>query len=130
MKVTLTLPDDLAADYQTEADSRHLDLETVLVGRLKSADELDPRQRYLIIVGRVRDQLEAKLGGGHLQNANDLFRKVDRLAKIKFGEHEIVLTAGQLEELVWRSEKIGKSIDRMLAEMWQRISQEFFSNVS
>lgn len=127
MKVTLTLPDDLAADYTEEATERGWKIEDVLTERLLRASELDPRHRYVIVVGRVRDQLEKRLGGGHLMDANDLYRKVDRLAKIRFGQHEIILSAGQMEEMVFRSNKIGKSIDQMLDEMWAKISQEFFT---
>ena len=129
MKITLTLDDDLSGFYEEEAKERKCELAAVLEDRLKRAGQLDSRTRYVIVSDRTRDQLENILGGGHLKSAEDLLNKVGRLARIKFGDHEIRLSAGQFEELKWRAQKQGKTIEQLLLEIWQRLQDQFFNAI-
>jgi hypothetical protein len=125
-----TIPDDLFIIYRDEAMSRKISLGDLLRERLQKAVGCDPREHPLILTGgRTMQQIEGHLGGGQLKSAEDLLKKVRRLASIKFGAHEFVLSPGQLEELTFRAAKTGRSIDRLIAEIWRRVSEDFFKYV-
>lgn len=126
---SLHIDDDLAQAYMAEAVERRVPVEQVLQERLASSAPLDPRQRYLILIGEPREQLEIILGGGTLKDLADLVTKVRRLASIKFGAHELQLTAGQLEEIKWRAGKQGRTIDQMVQAAWTRFKEQFFTLV-
>lgn len=123
----LTLADDTALTYQEEAAARKLPLEAVLAERLEHATALDPRGRVLIIEPRSRERLEASLGGLPLLSTEDLISKVQRLARLKFGDHVIEITPGQMEELTWRAHKMGKPIAVMIEEAARVFGETFFS---
>lgn len=127
MRIIIDLHDDLAASYQKEADARTLPLESVIEGRLGAATRLDPRSRYVIVDQPVLGQLETRLGGGHLQDTGDLLDKVSRLAVIKFGEIELPLTPGQYEELAWKAQKQGRTLDQMLQIAYEKFAEDFFT---
>ena len=126
MRITLTIPDDLAEVYAEEGIARKMEIEPVLVERLLKAVPLDPRARPLIISGRTREAIEEKLGGGHVQGEVDLLQKIRRLANIRFGDHELKLSAGQMEEMVWRAGKQGRSIEGTLKPAWHYWYGKFF----
>src|SRR6185436_3139223 len=105
MKVTLYLDDDIAQTYRQEADARNTEFESVLEGRLRAAGELDPRSRYLIVAGRSRERLEEALGGMPVLNVEDLIQKVQKLGRVRFGDHKIELTAAQMEEIAYKATK-------------------------
>ncbi|HET9255391.1 MAG TPA: hypothetical protein VFO16_09345 [Pseudonocardiaceae bacterium] len=129
MIVTVKIDDDIGLTYQEEAGERHLDLQTVLADRLHRAGDLDPRARYLIVTGRTREQLETRLGGMPVVDAQDLLSKVTRMARIGIGDCELTLTPGQLEELTRLAHKQSKTVSRMLSEMWATFTSEFFTRI-
>ncbi len=96
---SLHIDDDLAQVYMDEALERKMPIEQLLADRLVRAAPLDPRSRYVIVADQARVQLEQLLGGGDVKSGEDLVQKVRRLARIKFGDHELQLSAGQLEEI-------------------------------
>ena len=126
---SLHIDDDLAQTYMDEALERKVPIEQLLQDRLARAVSLDPRQRYVIVVDNPRVRLETILGGGNLQRAEDLVAKVARLARIRFGDHELQLTAGNLEEIAWRANKQGRTIEQMLEIAWARFRETFFTLV-
>lgn len=128
MLVTVTIADDLALEYQEEARERNLTIQEVVTDRVRRAASLDPRQRYIILEGRLLQRMEEVLGCS-LMSAELTLAKVQRLARVKFGAHEIYLTPGQMEELQFRAKKLGQSMDQLLAGMWLKLSEEFFSHV-
>lgn len=125
----LRIADDTAETYQEEATARHLELGAVLVERLEHAQTLDPRQRYLIVEGKSREQLEALLGGLPLVSVRDLTEKVRRLARIKFGDHVIELSPGQMEEMAWRAKKQGKTVAELIRLTYEKFAQDFFTMI-
>lgn len=129
MRITLTLPDDLGELYRVEADQRDLPVASVLEDRLKAAQPLDPRKRFVILQQPMLGEVETHLGGGDLRGGGDLLAKVKRLASIAFGPHEIKLTPGQYEELAFRAGRMGKSIEQLVKETWERFCQDFFTLV-
>lgn len=126
----ITLPDDLYDRYETEAIETGHPIERILEYRLRHGLDVSPAGRFLVVANGALEALEKKLGGGNLLSAGDLVKKVDRLAKIEFGHHEIPLTIGQMEEIAWRARKQGKTVGEVIAGMWARISTEFFRFVS
>lgn len=129
MKVELTIPDEMGEFYAHEGQARNQTLAAVMVDRLERAKDLHPLGRYVIVTGKTREALETQLGGGHLLNAEDLLGKVTRIAKIQFGHHQILLTAGQMEELTHRAGKRGKSVEFLIEEIWKKLQAEFFTYV-
>lgn len=130
MKAFLQLDDDLFEMYMQEAIERRMEVGDILRERLKRSIALDPRTRCMVLDdGRLLQQLEEYLGGGQLKGTADLVNKVSRLAKIKFGEHEFRLTAGQFEELAWRAKKTGRTVDQQMTVIFQRMRETFFTYV-
>lgn len=127
MRVTLQLDDDTSEAYSTEALERGVDLEIVLAERLKMAQAMDPRSRYLLLIDNTLSRMEAALGHLPILHAEDLIAKVTRLARVRFGDHSLELTAGQMEEIAWRAGKQGKTVKFMLQAAWERFGAEFFS---
>lgn len=126
MIVHLQIDDDLAEKYCQEAAARGLELPVVLVDRLRRAEPLDPRGRYVILEGQTREQMEGTLGGGQISSAEDLLTKVQRLARIRFGDHEIPLTAGQFEEIKWRAHKLGRTVPQVMEIIANKLKADVF----
>jgi hypothetical protein len=134
VRVTLNLPDDLYALYAEEAQARStggrkVTVEHLLLGRLQLAVTLDPTQRHLLVHAPTLERLEQKLGGGHVRSETQLADRVERLARVRFGDYEIQLTPAQYEEIAFRANKQGRTIDEMLKLTWQHLQQEFFTRV-
>lgn len=127
MRVTLHLDDDTAATYQNEAVERGIDVELVLEERLKMAQAMDPRSRYMLLIDNTLTRMEQALGHLPLLHAEDLIAKVTRLARVRFGDHALELTAGQMEEIAWRAGKQGKTVEFMLKAAWDHFCATFFT---
>ncbi|PYQ25627.1 MAG: hypothetical protein DMF56_26910 [Acidobacteria bacterium] len=131
MKITLSLDDDLVESYQKEAGSRRVPVNTVIAQRLQAALPLDPRRRGFVVAdAQVLQELEGILGGGSLTSERDLVGKVRRLAAIHFGEHRFEITPGQFEELKFRATKTGRTVEQLVADLYQRMSQDLFRTVA
>lgn len=128
MIVQLRIDDDLIEEYKGEV-SESTSLEMILADRLKRALVMIPNSRYIVLADRARDQMEQLVGGGSLRSADDLLLRVRRLANVKFGDHELDLTPGQMEEIAFRAKKMGKSVEAVVKETWDRFTQDFFSLV-
>ncbi len=131
MKITLSLDDDLYADYLRESQSRKVPLNTILSERLALAQPLDPRNRPIVIGDPgIVQHLEQILGGGTTKDQYDFSAKVTRLARIGFGDHTFKITPGQFEELKFRATKTGRSVEQLIADLYQRMSQDLFRTVA
>jgi hypothetical protein len=130
MKVALLLDDDLGEAYQKEAASRRVSISTCIAERLLAAKGLDPRRRTLLIDDEaIVRHLEQTLGGGSLTGQYDLATKVSRLANISFGDHRFEITPGQFAELKFRAGKTGRSVEQLVADMYTKMSGDFFRAV-
>lgn len=142
MDIVLRVDDDLVATYREEAVERNTTIGEVMRERLTRAVGLDPRDRGVIITGgQTLHQIEFHLGGGDLKDAEDLLRKVRKLASVRmkapnigdsgeaFGDRYFALSPVQLQELVFRAEKTGRSIEELFEEIWRRVSEDFFRYV-
>lgn len=124
------LPDEVYERYQAEAKERQMSVGDVLRERLLLAEDLDPREKPLILFGGATMQaIESYLGGGQLKSATDLLSKVSKLAAVGFGRHDFVLSAIQAQELMHRAKKLGLTTEQLLDRMWIKISEDFFKYV-
>ncbi|SRR6266487_1132009 len=131
MKITLSLDDDLAECYQKEAASRRVPIGAVIAQRLTDARSLDPRKRGFVVAdAQVLQELESILGGGSLVSERTLVEKVRRLARIRFGDHTFQITPGQFEELAFRAKKTGRTVEQLVADLYQRMAQDLFRTVA
>jgi hypothetical protein len=131
MKITLSLDDDLYADYLRESQSRKIPLNTILNERLLLAEPLDPRNRPIVISDTgIVQHLEQVIGGGSIKDQYDLSAKVTRLARIGFGDHTFKITPGQFEELKFRATKTGRTVEQLIADLYTRMAQDLFRTVA
>lgn len=130
MRVELTMDDEVWDIYRRESIDRRMPPGELIRERLSRAIALDPRTRAMVLPGdRYMQQLEEKLGGGQIVHHEDLLRKVQNLASIKFGTHEFQITPGQYRELAFRAQKTGRSIDQLIAEIYRRMQDTFWEYV-
>lgn len=122
----VTLPDSVVDLYQAYADQSGKSLDSVIADRLKRTAVVPHGSRMVFVGGDPLDRLEAKLGGGSITTADDLARRVERLAGITFMGKDLQLSPNQLEELAQRAERQGKSIDDLITDIWAHLRDNFF----
>ncbi len=102
----------------------------IVIGTLKDKDFPGPyeivAEGTLILSVRDREAIEAVTGLGSTRTALDLLAGVQRLARIKMGDVTIPFTPGQLEEIAYRAQKRGISVQRAMQEVVDRIKDELF----
>ena len=125
--IPVHLPDDLLKRLYVEADRRGVNPELVLSDHLLLGLSIPHNARYIMLSGPALAALEAKLGHGQITSPDDLAQKVDRLARISFGEYEISLSQAQREEMVWRAAKRGITVEKMIEHAWTRIQEQLFT---
>lgn len=84
----------------------------------------------LLLDVRQREAIEAITGIGSTRTPADLLAAVERLARIRIGEVAIPFTPGQLEEIAYRAEKRGISVQRAIQDVIARIQDELFHHPS
>lgn len=129
MRIVLHVHDDLYQRYERESDDRNIPVASVLEDRLVAAVPLDPRSPFLVVTGDALKALEAATGHLPLITPAGLVAKVERLARIKFGDHVLTLTPGQYEEIAWRANKQGKTIEQMIEIAFRTFAEQFFTLV-
>lgn len=103
------------------------DLETAASQQLSTAlSALPATGRFAVINQKELQTLEDILGGGSITNGADLLQKVQRLAGISFGHVRLGFTPGQLEDLKWKAERQGKTVEQLVEQMAPRIHEQFF----
>jgi hypothetical protein len=71
-------------------------------------------------------RLEDRTGLGSTRSAEALIAAVERLASLSIGEVRLPFTPGQLEELVWRAQKRGRTLESEVQAVVNRIRDELF----
>ena len=122
----ITLPDDLADLYLAYATKQGRPLDDVIAAQLKKFKSLEPGKASLTIGGEATSKLEAATGGLPLRNAEDLVARVERLAAISFQHIRLDFSLSHLEELAYRAERQGKSVETLIIETAERIREELF----
>lgn len=80
----------------------------------------------VVIDPATRRLLDDRLGMGASRTGADLLQAVTRLARLKIGDVEIQLTAGQWEEIAYRAAKNQRTAAQELQLVIQRIEDELF----
>jgi hypothetical protein len=122
----VTIPDDVADTYAAYAQPTGQALDTVVTQQLKRFARLAPSKRAIVLGAAAIETLEARLGGLPLQDDQDLVARVARLAGVAFMGLDLRLSPGQLDELVTRAERQGKSVDQVILDIWAVLVNEFF----
>lgn len=73
-----------------------------------------------------RERIEGVAGIGATQNGASLLLAIQRLARIGIGDVQIPFTPGQLEEIQWRAQKRGITVERAIQDVIDRIKDELF----
>jgi hypothetical protein len=121
----ITIPDDLADQYQLQADAQHKSLDQIITAQLQR-HVAHPPGIPLIIVGKLAAQAIAERTGGiPLKDDADVVKRFDRLAGISFRKKNIDLSPAQLEDLAARATRQGRSIEKLIEEIYQRVREEF-----
>lgn len=135
MRLTISISDDLFDTYATRAAKVNersgvvVTPEELIVTQLEKFAGIDPAERTLIIPAVERRQLEEILHGGHLQSADDLVKKVDKLARLEIGEVRLDFTPGQLSELRRYASRNRKTFEQVMQETVTAIGTQFFRYV-
>ena len=90
------------------------------------AKTFEPVEEGLLLRPETRAKLETQLGLGATKTPEDLFRAIDRLARIRVGEITLNFTAGQLEELAQRAAKRRQTLPEYLARLLERFTEDLW----
>lgn len=126
----VTISDQIADTYQAYATQQGIPLDAIILKQLDRFKAVTPGAATVVLGSKHLEYLAEKLHGGDVRSAEDLVTKVDRLAGIKFEAIDLRLTPAQLEELAFRAERQGKTVEDLVQEMWARLSVEFFNTPS
>lgn len=127
MKITLDLPASLWQRLYTEAADKAAPPDVLVTAHLSAGMDVDIEGRWVILQGADLLSLEQRLGGGQIPTSADLVKRIERLARIEFGGHEIRLSLAELEELAWRARKNNKTVAQMVQQVWLSLNEQFFS---
>ena len=79
-----------------------------------------------LLTAAMRTRLEDTLGVGATRTPEDLIAAVERLAAIAIGDVKIAFTPGQLEEIKFRANKRGQTVEQAMQAVVDRIKEEIF----
>lgn len=127
MQISVDLPESLLITVTDDANRLNCSPQTILAQYLAAGMQIQLGGRAVVLQGKALESLEHRFGHGQISSAADLVAKIEKLARIEFGSHEITLTPAELEELTWRAHKQGKTIGQLVEATWQNMNQLFFS---
>lgn len=126
MRLTLTIPDAIADQYQTYVDRQGRPIEEVCATQLQRFSHLEPGQKAVVIRDNALVALDKKLGGRPIVDGPDLVDRVSRLASIAFCGLNLELSQNQLAEIAHRASRQGKSVEDLVREMFVVVIDQFF----
>lgn len=127
MKISVEIPESVLIAITDEANTRGYSPQDVLLRYLQVGKQVPMDARVVMLYGEPLNALEARLGGGMISSGADLQTKVERLARIEFGGHEIRLTSAELEEITWRARKQNKTVAQVVHDTWRKMQELFFT---
>lgn len=98
-KITLTIPDELFYILEVQGKINKLSTEEIIVKKLDAFGKIGPNDRYLLLHGAKREQVEKLLGEKHLTTPEVLIEQVKKFATLSIEGAEITLSEGELKEL-------------------------------
>jgi len=111
--MTITIPDDLAAEYQSQRPRAALD--DIITKTLRRFQSIVLADRVLFILPEDRRRLELALGDvGSVSTADELITSVERIHKISLGGIDIPFTDAQLLAIKHRATKERKTPEEIL----------------
>lgn len=127
LDIDLSQTPELADRIMHEANRLGLSPQLIALWHLRVGLDIEQGNRAVILQGEDLTALEQRLGGGQIPTSADLVTRVERLARIEFGGHEIRLTPAELEELAWRARKNNKTVAQIVQQVWLSLNEQFFS---
>lgn len=127
MRIPIELDAPTLVALTDEANSLMVSPEAVLLYHLTAGMQHRYGERTLVVSGPDLVALEGRLGGGQVATGANLVEKVEKLARIEFGGHEIRLNPAELEEIRFRAHKSGRSVAQVVEATWMKMREEFFS---
>jgi hypothetical protein len=123
MKLTLTLPDDLAETYQKEAEAAQLSLESVIGRRLLRFKDFKNAERIIVLAGKDRQAIEA-IFQIPIEQPADLVRKCQNLAKVGFGPVHREFSPGEMIRLRERAGFLNWPVEKFIEHESTRVWEE------
>lgn len=128
MKVTLDIPDELYSQFSTLAESDSLErISDLMKTYLEYFVKIDPRAPYLIVDPVSRGKLEEILSGGDIKSPTDLVQRVDHLSRMEIGGVRIPFTPAQIEEMKYKAERNGDTLQAYTEKLVSQMGQMFFT---
>ena len=121
----ITIPDDLADHLQTKADGANISIDRAAEIVLQRTLDVGLQERFLLVRGTTRQDLETLLGRPVADSA-DLLTLVTRLGDIRFGSIQLQLRPKHKEELVRRAAKRSMTVQKLVQEIAGEIEPLFF----
>lgn len=128
--VRLELPDATYEQFEEEAQRVRQPLERVITNRVLTVGQIPTGARVILLTGETLDQLEQILGGGSILNAEDLLKKVERLAGISFVHLRLPFSPSQLEQLQEKARRQGLTVEQLVHRTAPRVYEQFFDLVA
>jgi len=122
----LTIPDDVAEVYEGYARAQGKTTDELMVAQLTRFSAYEPGKKAIVLTPAVHDALIECLFGTPLKDGADLLKRVQSLAGLSFHHLRLTLSEQQLHELQTRSERQGKDVKVLLAEMAQLVLRDLF----
>ncbi len=121
----VTLSDELADVLESKAAGTNQTVDEIAEALIVRTIEVGMAERYLLIRGVVREELET-LCGKPLRTQDELLTQMHRLGSISFGHVRLKLNVKQLEEMTRRAMKRSISVKALIEEIAHEMEPLFF----
>lgn len=121
----VTISDELADVLEQKAAGTKQTVDEIAEALIVRTIEVGMRERYLIIRGKVREELEG-ICGKPITDAKELVKQMHRLGSISFGHVRLKLTVKQMEEMRRRADKRSMKVADLIAEIAHEMEPMFF----
>jgi hypothetical protein len=128
MKITIQLDDVVAELYESRLRPNQT-LEQILAVQLARFQEVDPRDRILIIIPSDRRRLEELTTRMPLLSVTDLIKRISDLAELSIGQIRFRFTPTQWRELKHRAERWRMQPRAYAEKVVKQIEAQFFNEV-
>lgn len=132
MKLTLSLPDDLAESYERMGERLNggAGLPDILVAQLERFKGVHAADRVVVVDSKSRDRLEHIFSGAQLTGGEDLLSRVEALASLEIGEIKVNFTTAQWRLVKLWAQRAGRSTQEMASQLVKDIKYEMLNRVS
>ncbi len=121
----VTISDELADVLESKAAGTNQSVDEIAEALILRTIEVGMQERYILIRGVVREELET-LCGKPILTQEALLTQMQRLGSISFGHVRLKLTVKQMEELTRRAMKRGIKVPALIEEIAHEMEPMFF----